>query len=192
MKINFCITLLIGSLVGLLLLTGIGCETAIDPAGTLSSADLQGVTSSPSGGEGDGEIAVESDDGEGLFAKFNWKYGGFNGSRAKLDAPRITMTGLSSGSVSFRWDVGMRAWGLSDGDAGAIFAVFVKNSAGEWVGGKIDWISVSRKSRDFAHIHSGYNGWTLAGVPNPCEAAFVVVNSGGSKRSNVITGTWKR
>lgn len=68
----------------------------------------------------------------------------------------------------------------------------MQNNSGAWVGGKFDWISSSRRSRDFVNVYSGYAGWSLADVPNPCQAAFVIVSPDGKKRSNVIAGTWSR
>ena len=47
-------------------------------------------------------------------------------------------------------------------------------------------------SRDFVNIYGGYGGWSLANVPNPCPAAFVIISSDGKKRSNVLVGSWSR
>ena len=66
----------------------------------------------------------------------------------------------------------------------------MQKSDGSWVGGKFDWISSSRRSRDFANVYGGYDGWSLAGVPSPCAAAFVIISPDGKRRSNVISGTW--
>jgi len=87
----------------------------------------------------------------------------------------------------------MGDWGLSNGAAGAIAAVFVQREDGSWVGGKFDWVSTSRSSRGLENVLSGYGGWSLAGVPNPCQICFVVVENSGKRRSNVIgPATWKR
>ena len=106
----------------------------------------------------------------------------------------VAISGLSfrANALSFRYDRNLSAWGLSNGDAGALCCLFVKRSDGRWVGGKFDWVSTSRTTRDLSHVRSGYNGWSLSGVPNPCEAAFVIVSRDGRRRSNVLLGTWRR
>ena len=130
---------------------------------------------------------------EAPYGAFSWAYGGFNGSRAALDAPRIgalKMNGMSG--LSYNW-VGpnLSAWGLGHTDAGALACLFVRRSDGSWIGGKFDWISSSRTTRDFRNL-GGYNGWSLTGVPNPTQAAFVIVSADGRRRSNVITADWRR
>jgi len=126
------------------------------------------------------------------FGSLSWSYGGFNGSGAA--ASEVTLSGLniSGGGMSFTYVKDLSAWGLGGGDIGGVASLFVKNNAGKWVGGKFDFISSSRSSRSFTNINDGYNGWSLSDVPNPCEAAFVIVKADGSKRSNVIGGTWAR
>ena len=99
---------------------------------------------------------------------------------------------LSSGGLTFHYVNNLSAWGLSNSDAGALACFFVQKSTGEWVGGKFDWISSSRTGRELKHCLTGYNGWTMAGVPNPCQAAFVIVSADGRRRSNVLAGTWSR
>ncbi len=127
------------------------------------------------------------------FADLRWSFGGFNGAQAALDAPRIAALKLSASGLSYSWaGADLSAWGLADGDAGALACFFVRRSDGAWHGGKFDWISTSRRTRSFTNIHGGYNGWSLSGVPNPCPAAFVVVSSNGRKRTNVIVGEWRR
>ncbi len=130
---------------------------------------------------------------EADYSAFSWVYGGFNGARAALDKPRIEslrMNGMSG--LSYRWaGPNLSAWGLSHTDAGALACLFLQRADGSWVGGKFDWISSSRTTRDFKNL-GGYNGWTLAGIPNPCRAAFVIVSADGRRRSNVITADWRR
>ena len=130
---------------------------------------------------------------EADYSAFTWAYGGFNGARAALDKPRIEslrMNGMSG--LSYRWaGPNLSAWGLSHTDAGALACLFLQRADGSWVGGKFDWISSSRTTRDFKNL-GGYNGWTLAGIPNPCRAAFVIVSADGRRRSNVITADWRR
>jgi len=130
---------------------------------------------------------------EAEYDTFTWAYGGFDGSRATLDKPRIAalrMDGMSG--LSYRWaGPNLSAWGIAHTDAGALACLFVRRADGSWVGGKFDWISTSRTTRDFKNL-GGYNGWSLAGIPNPCRAAFVIVSADGRRRSNVIAADWRR
>ena len=127
------------------------------------------------------------------FSSFNFTYGGFDGSNAVEDGVRISNFALAANDLSFNYDTDLSAWGLSHGNAsGALACFFVKRNDGSWVGGKFDWISSSRQSRDLSHIKSRYNGWSLADVPNPTQAAFVIISSDGQRRSNVLSGTWSR
>ena len=130
---------------------------------------------------------------EAEYDTFTWAFGGFNGSRAALSEPRIAslrMNGMSG--LSYRWaGPNLSVWGLGHTDAGALACLFVRRSDGSWIGGKFDWISSSRTTRDFRNL-GGYQGWTLAGIPNPCRAAFVIVSADGRRRSNVITADWRR
>ena len=130
---------------------------------------------------------------EAEYDTFIWAFGGFDGSRAALSEPRIgslRMNGMSG--LSYRWaGPNLSAWGLGHTDAGALACLFVRRSDGSWIGGKFDWISTSRTTRDFKNL-GGYQGWTLEGIPNPCRAAFVVVSADGRRRSNVITADWRR
>lgn len=130
---------------------------------------------------------------EAEYGALVWTFGGFDGSRAALSEPRIAslrMDGMSG--LSYRWaGPDLSVWGLGHADAGALACLFVRRADGSWVGGKFDWISSSRTTRDFRNL-GGYGGWSLAGVPNPCRAAFVIVSADGRRRSNVITADWRR
>ena len=44
----------------------------------------------------------------------------------------------------------------------------------------------------FVNVRGGYHGWSFAGVPNPCNAAFVILNHDCGRRSNVLSGRWTR
>ena len=126
------------------------------------------------------------------FGSLNWSFGGVNGSGASHDSVQISGLKFSNSGLSFSYDTNLSAWGLSHDNAGALACLFVQKSDGSWVGGKFDWISSSRTTRGFAGHVPGYNGWVLTGVPNPCNAAFVIISANGRKRSNVISGTWSR
>lgn len=120
------------------------------------------------------------------FPSLSWRFGGFNGADASLSSPRIASLSAKASGLSFKWQNGLSSWGLADDDASAIAALFVQLPDGSWIGGKFDWISTSRSSRDFKNIYEGYNGWSLSGLANPCPACFVVVSRDGKLRSNVL------
>ena len=169
-------------------------------AASSESGSTSADSSSDSDGSGTGESSSELD--EVSFSNLNFSFGGVNGSRAVCSG--VVIAGLSAtgsppdGHLSFRYVKNLRAWGYTDDrDAPALACFFVKRSDGTWVGGKMDWIGTSRTSRDFHNLHPGpdgrgYSGWTLSGVPNPCECAFLILKSDGKRRSNVIKATWRR
>lgn len=139
---------------------------------------------------------------EADFSKFNFTFGGVNAKNAKLaDGVRIKHLGTHARGMSYTWAEGgcelLGAKNAGDWQA-TICCWFVKREDGTWVGGKFDWISSNRLSRGFVgHVVPNakgetYGGWHLNGVPNPCDAAFVIINRSGSLRSNVIAGTWRR
>ena len=167
---------------------------AAAPAGNQNNQGSQNNANVQNAGTtGNSGTAASTAGDEAPFSSFRFTYGGFKGSGASLSEPRIANLRISGGSMSYSWaGPTLAAWGLGNSEAGAICCLFVKNSAGAWIGGKFDWISTSRTSRSLGHVTGGYEGWSLSGVPNPCEAAFVIVNAGGSRRTNVIAGTWQR
>lgn len=120
------------------------------------------------------------------YALLRWQYGGVNASGAKFDSPRLSGLSCNGRSVSYRWDVGMAGWGLGNGDAGAICCVFFERD-GQWIGGKFDWVSVSRTNRELKHVES-YSNWPSSGIKLPWrgKVAFVVVSADGRRRSNVV------
>lgn len=127
------------------------------------------------------------------FETFKWVYGGFHGDKARPREVAIADLKMKSDGMSFKWVQDLSQWGIANEDfTQALACLFVMNKDGEWVGGKFDWISSSRTTRDFKNIYEGYNDWSLENVPNPCPAAFVVVSKDGGKRSNVIAAMWQR
>ena len=126
------------------------------------------------------------------FASLQWKFGGFDGAKAKLDSPRLSGLKAGSKSISYKWETGLSCWGLSNGDAGALACFFVEREDDSVVGGKFDWVSTSRATRNLTNVFEGYGGWSLDGVPNPAKCYFVVVSKDGRKRSNIVGAEWKR
>ena len=126
------------------------------------------------------------------FSSLRWSFGGVSGSGAKQSGVVISGLSCSKNGLSFRYSKDLSAWGRSKSAASDIACLFVQRSDGAWVGGKFDWISSSRTTRDFKNIYEKYHGWSLAGVPNPCNVAFVIVSGDCKRRSNVISGRWAR
>ena len=186
----------LASIAAIAALSGItaGCENS-DKTADISwngSQPAPASAAAPATGSSDSSATTAVAGDAVPFGSFPWNYGGFNGSGAA--ASEVTISGLhiAGKGMSFTYVKDLSAWGLGSGSIGGVASLFVKNNAGQWVGGKFDFISSSRTTRSFTNIFDGYKGWSLSDVPNPCEAAFVIVKSDGSVRSNVITGTWAR
>ena len=127
------------------------------------------------------------------FEILHWDFGGFKpSSHCERSAPQLSGLKMKRDGLSFKYVEDLSSWGLAYETADALACLFVCDKDGKWVGGKFDWISSSRRTRDFKNVYSGYNDWSLANVPNPCPAAFVIVSKDGKKRSNVISGMWQR
>ena len=128
-----------------------------------------------------GEDAVD-------FSLLEWSYGGFRGGSAKLAArPRISSLSVASSGMSYAWvSGGCENLGASSaGDANCIAALFYLVD-GQWRGGKFDWISTNRLTRDFKNIKDGYHGWPPDAISKGKSFAFVIVSQDGKKRTNVI------
>ena len=139
------------------------------------------------GGTADGAVGAD----QVPFGSLSWEYGGKpNGAGARNGGVVISGASFAANKVSFSYVRDLSAWGYSKDALGGIACLFVRKTNGSWVGGKFDWISSSRSSRDFLNVYGGYGGWSLADVPNPCQAAFVIVSPDGKRRSNVIVGSW--
>ena len=134
-----------------------------------------------------GTTATASSD-EVSFAQLKWSWGGFKGGAAALEAnTRISKLKVSSGGLSYSWAKGgcERLGATSSTDANCVACLFCKIGK-EWVGGKFDWVSTSRLTRDFKNIRTSYNGWSPDAIEKATEYAFVIVSRDGKKRSNVI------
>ncbi len=140
-------------------------------------------------GAGAGETSVTpAAHGDAVdFSSLEWAYGGFKGGGAKpVNGVEIGSLKVS-GNLTYKWVAGgcEKLGATSREDAGhTICALFVRNG-GRWKGGKFDWISTSRTSRDLKNIKSGYNGWPRDAVDKAEAFAFVIVSEDGKKRSNV-------
>jgi outer membrane murein-binding lipoprotein Lpp len=126
------------------------------------------------------------------FSLLKWEFGGVDGSKARLDSPRLSSLRASSSSISYKWEKGLDGWGLAKDQADAYACLFVAKSDGSVVGGKFDWVSTSRANRGLENILEGYRGWSLEGVPNPTIVYFLVTDTAGKRRSNIVSAEWSR
>lgn len=185
------------STITLMGLISAGCEDSSRVDGVAwnrASAEAEAEAEAPADENTPGDPAAPGSAGDMVsFGALNWTYGGENGSGASHSGVSISGLSMNADALSFKYNTDLSAWGISHGDYNhALACMFVKNNAGQWVGGKMDWISSSRTSRDYHNVYGGYIGWTLHDVPNPCDAAFVILHTGKKRRSNVITTTWRR
>ena len=125
------------------------------------------------------------------YSLLQWSYGGFKGGSAKLsNKARIKNLKVSSSGMSYAWASG----GCEDLGASSredykhtVACLFVR-VGGAWRGGKFDWVSTSRTSRDFKNIaEKGYQGWPKNSIGSADAYAFVIVGGDGKWRTNVIT-----
>lgn len=122
------------------------------------------------------------------FSSLNFCWGGFKGGSAKLDSKaRIYNLSVSSSGMSYKWmGGGCENIGASSSTDASCLACLFCLIDGKWQGGKFDWISTSRTTRDFANIKDGYNGWDKSAISKAKKYAFVIVSKDGKKRTNVI------
>lgn len=156
--------------------------------GTTQSGTSSDSASSDTNGTGETPASPDQMD----YGLLKWSYGGISGRGYSASGVSISGLRISGRNLSFRYNTNLSAWGYSKDAVGGYACLFVQKTDGSWVGGKFDWISSSRSSRGLENVLNGYNGWTLDGVPNPCAAAFVILDSNRKRRSNVIVGTWSR
>ena len=152
-------------------------------------------------GSGGSRPSVAAPVDEAPFAEFRWLYGdGFNGSPAVIDGAEIANLVMHPRRLTFDWLTDMSVWGFPNPDHAEVACLFIKRSDGIWVGGKFDWVRNSNGLRELHHlwppdsgqIYRNWGGLDWSQVPNPCEVAFVVVEGNRNRRSNVISGTWRR
>ena len=76
---------------------------------------------------------------------------------------------------------------MSKTQAGALAILVVRrNGKTTFDGGKFDWISESRKTRDFKNIRGNYGGWPGDSIEAGVEFAFCIASVDGRHRSNWI------
>ena len=132
------------------------------------------------------------------YSSLRWEFGGFNG-RGAVPSPetRISNLAISGKNMSFTFAAGscVTLGAKNASDTGVVMVcLFAKDASGTWRGGKFDWIADNRGARrDLNHITGStpYSNWSSSWIPNPADAAFVLVSTTG-RRCNVIKSTWRR
>ncbi len=133
-----------------------------------------------------GDLAVPDTSPDAIvFSSLQWRYGGFSGAGAILGEPRISNLRVTSAGMSISWDVDLSVWGVAHTDHTRGVACFFVRVDGQWIGGKFEWISSSRSTRQWHNINNGYGGWQRSVVDRADAYAFVVVGTNG-QRSNII------
>lgn len=126
------------------------------------------------------------------YSRLNWCYGGFHGENAtESKTAIISSLNVSKSKLSYRWEKGgCEALGANFAqDASETLACLFCLHNGEWKGGKFDWISTSRTTRDLYNIETGYKGWEYDVFAKAEAYAFVIVSKDGKSRTNVIEET---
>lgn len=182
----------------LLALAGGGCApipvvfipSGDEPDIEVYSASSESAAADARGARGQSQVGPESAAADSVpFSALQWCWGGFNGAGAQAVAGcRIAGLSVQSHGMSYKWEAGgCETLGASSrSDAACIAALFVRDAKGAWRGGKFDWISTGRTTRDFANIETGYGGWPTTAINNASAYAFVIVSEDGRRRSNTI------
>ncbi len=123
------------------------------------------------------------------YTLLDWRWGGFSGKNAKLAGARIYNLSITDKGLSYKWISGS----CSDLDAActhknpcctcALFCLV----GGKWVGGKFEHISTDRTSRGLKNVQEGYGGWDPSALSKAEKYAFVILDDGAKRRTNVIT-----
>lgn len=122
------------------------------------------------------------------FDALDFRWGGFNGKSAQLAGCRVSGLRVTPNGLSYKWTVG----GCEDLDRSCTHsnpsctcALFCR-VGGKWIGGKFDHISTDRRTRDFENINDGYGGWDPSALRDADAFAFVILDDGARRRTNVI------
>ena len=119
---------------------------------------------------------------------FEWRYGNFNGSKAKED-PNVVIANftMNDKSMKIKWVKGMDAWGYERSDPKGVACIFYYDEVEKkYIGGKFEYISTSRSTRDWKNISGKYGGWNYTKFINAKKYAFLVTSEKGTKRTNIV------
>lgn len=119
----------------------------------------------------------------------DWCWGGFRGAAAMpADGVAISSLRVTSSGLSYKWASGgcERLGAVSRDDYHHTVASLFCRIGGRWRGGKFDWASTSRTTRDFKNIRDGYVGWRADAIEAADAYAFVIVSADGKRRTNIV------
>lgn len=122
-----------------------------------------------------------------------YRFGGFDGSRAaETHDAQIASLRVTSSGLTYKWTRGgCEALGASSRTAADCLACVFYRDGSQYIGGKFDWISTSRLSRDFKNIDTSYGGWDSSAFHRASSYAFCVVSRDGKRRTNIITVSYE-
>ena len=180
-------------------------EAPAADAGASPSAPSDNAPEAAEGGPGEAPSAAtpapESPAGEAPSSppsapRLVFRYGGFDGGKAaESPSARIRSLKLSSAGLSYAWDSGgcedLGAASKTDYSQTLACAFYWSDAENAWIGGKFDWISSSRTTRDWKNIRERYNGWDPDAFFGSSRVAFCIVSKDGRRRTNLIEGAWK-
>lgn len=124
------------------------------------------------------------------FADLLWDYGGFVGANAlPVDGVEIALDSVNPSGLRYHFEEGnLSALSAANShDNPDCVACLFCLLDGEWRGGKFDWISSDRLSRDFHNISTGYHGWPPDAIRRAAGFAFVILSKDGKRRTNIST-----
>lgn len=121
----------------------------------------------------------------------DFRFGGFKGGSAvETQLAQIGSLHMTRNGLSYKWVKGgceaLGATSREDYSNAVACAFYWDERIQKWVGGKFDWISTSRTSRDFKNIHNGYGGWLPEEFFWASKRAFCIVSADGKKRTNLL------
>ncbi len=123
------------------------------------------------------------------YSLLQWTCGGFaGGSAERCNGVAIADLQVSASGMSYRYaagDLTALSPANSHDNADCIAALFCR-VAGVWQGGKMDWISSDRLTRDWHNVRGEYKGWRGEMLDAADAFAFVIVSADGRRRTNVI------
>lgn len=120
----------------------------------------------------------------------DFRWGGFRRGGAVEDpATQIKDFRMDRNGMRYAWAKGdLSNWGLERTSTGALICAFYWDEGEKkWIGGKFDWVSSSRTTRDWKNIYAGYNGWQASPFFAAARRAICIVSADGRKRTNLIT-----
>ena len=124
------------------------------------------------------------------YTLLDWRWGRFDGRKAvRAAGAEIGSLKVTANGLSYKWLSG----GCEDLDRSCTHANPCCTCAlfclvgGKWVGGKFEHISSDRTSRGLGNVQEGYGGWDPSTLSKAEKYAFVILDDGAKRRTNVIS-----